>query len=568
MPEPLEKLSRSTRSSIPDKAGKSRGWLPDLPVFGLMLLIGLLYFVLPNHRYTSDALIAALRMRDATPWFVHPNHILHPLGPQIIHQVAGGKALLINELEILLVWSMIVGILGCWAFVIMLRLGSVSRTTALAGLGFYAFSSAIWYFSVAANPNATALAFHVFGLLAIVYAGTLPPAHLTLRMSVLLGAVIALCIMASQINAILILPLCYLFLIRSNGSATKVRNMATGLVSTGVLTIAIYALIAVAFVRVRTPAEFLQWQHSYVFDQRWWSQDIFDAISRIWVGAVSVPFTSAFYPAGLFGDWDVDPGKPVWYIRFFGRLGQAFVLAFFIVETVKAFLFFVRDRKLLTIQAIGLITSIPLIIFSCFWTPEDVHYRIMYVPGFLMFLMPSIERRYRLKEFRFRIAWPVIAAVFLLFILNLTMQFVPQSNPDNNPYNREINTLATLVDENTFIVFSGAEMGHIRSLYADYFLRCDVITVPNLIDFIRNDPEEIITSFTDCYASGGQVLVHEDAIVNDEDVRAMNELYDIDLRPGEVREFMESFSDIGRAAVHINAKRYYLLTPSENQEGD
>ncbi len=531
-----------------------------------VLAVALFYIVLPNHRVMSDAMIAAVRMRDVQPWFIHPNHLLHPLLPEIILKLGFGRLTGLNELEMLLAWSMMAGTLGAWFLLLSLREGGMPVVTSLIGLGLYAFSSAVWYFSVAAGPSATALAFSEAVLLALVIASRRAPYGLKLPTITWLAVISILSIIASQFNAILMLPACYVVLMGSRSPKTKGFNVFCYLAITIVGSLMMYILGGVIFNQIRSPLQFMDWQHSYVYGSRWWSQGFVDTVQRNWIGAISVPFTSAFYKYGLFGDWALGFGKPIWLIWLVIRASQAFVLLFLLIETIGAIVFWIRTRRILPVQAIGAISSIPIILFSCFWTPETTHYRVMYAPGFILFLTPYLHQRYELGQFRLRKAWPLLLAVLLLFAINLTTQFIPQSNPNNNPYIREVNTVEGYVTPNDLIIYSGTDAGQLRALYTEYFIQCSTLLVQDLYIHYQEDPDDLIQTFNDLHESGGRIYIHEDAIYSEEDVAIMNGLYGLDIQPGEIANLMSAHMRFSAVSFTVNSKHYYIALPMEADE--
>jgi len=160
------------------------------------LLAAILYFGLPNYRYFVDGLMSAINMSEAQGLIVHPHHPLHPLLPQIAYLSTGGVTGW-NELELLNVWSISIGVLGCWALIMVFRRGGMAIDTVLIGLGFFVFSRAIWYFCVTPNQNSTALTFHIFTLLAIAAYANRLPGTLNWRNITVIGMLTGLSILTS-----------------------------------------------------------------------------------------------------------------------------------------------------------------------------------------------------------------------------------------------------------------------------------------------------------------------------------------------------------------------------------
>jgi len=534
-------------------------------MFAGALAVALLCFLVPNHRYFVDGLMTAIKMRDSGgDWIIHPHHILHPLLPQIVYRMVGEHNSGITELELLLIWSMCVGVLACWGQMMVFRAGSFGPFATLMGLGLFSFSRAIWYFSVTPNQNSTALALHVFTLLAIVIALRRLPEGPSRANIVAIGVLTSLAILASQINAVLLLPAVYvMFAGEGISKGRKLGNLARYLGIVALVAGGLFVLTGIILEGVRTPAHFLDWQHSYVYERRWWAQGLVDAIQRTWVGSINVLLASVFDRSGLFGNWREGFGTSHWFLQLTLRVGQAIVLAFFVVETVRAAITWVRTRPLPPIQTIGVLSALPVMIFSCFWAPESSNYRILYIPGFLLFLMPSLVRRYSLDRFAPKRAWPIVIVVLSLFAVNFVTQFLPQATPRNNPYNYEAFALMSFVEPGSLIIYSGTDEGHMRGLYAQYFLRCHTIMVHELVRLVRECPEEVQEGFRDYREAGSLMLVHQDALYSDEDVEWMNAVYGMDIRPGELLEYMNTWTTLGSPLLLINEKRYYPFLPRD-----
>jgi hypothetical protein len=135
-----------------------RASLGQLVVMGTAVaFVTALYYGLPCYRYTADGLIAAIRMRDSGGLYVHPNHPLFPLLPGLVHAILRFLGSDLNEVEMLFLWSTFSGVLSAVMLMVILRMFRLSIGGVLVGLGLFAFSNAVWFFSVTPNPSSTAL---------------------------------------------------------------------------------------------------------------------------------------------------------------------------------------------------------------------------------------------------------------------------------------------------------------------------------------------------------------------------------------------------------------------------
>ncbi len=544
-----------------EKDEKGRRVAAPLLIGGLFAAI--LYFGLPNYRYFVDGLMSAINMSEAQGLIVHPHHPLHPLLPQIVYlSTSGGTGW--NELELLNVWSISIGVLGCWALIMVFRRGGMAIDTVLIGLGFFVFSRAIWYFCVTPNQNSTALTFHIFTLLAITAYANRLPGTLNWRNITVIGVLTGLSILTSQINTVLILPSIYLLLQGDVPLRSKFRKIAGYLLSVLLIAGGLFIIIGVVLAGFRTPTDFFHQQHSYVLESRWWAVDFFDAVRRTWYGMINVHVASVFRSDGLFGNWLTGFGTLSWFLSLTLRLGQAAVLIFLGVETIRAFVEWIRSHERSHFQTIGLAVALPIMLFSCVWAPESSNYRILYIPGLLLFLMPAIEKRFSLDKFNFRRAWLVLFVLACLFTVNFNAQFGPESDPLNNPYIYETFRLRESVKPGDLIIYSGTDEGRMRGLYVRYFLECDIAMIQELMPRIRGHPAEFAVELIERHNSGGLLLIHQDALSSIEDIEWMNKQYGVGIQPEEVVNYFKSWAEPVSACT-INEKHYFQFMPREEE---
>jgi len=63
------------------------------------------------------------------------------------------------------------------------------------------------------------------------------------------------------------------------------------------------------------------------------------------------------------------------------------------------------------------------------------------------------------------------------------------------------------------------------------------------------------------------IMIHEDAIYTKADIDWMNRVYSMDIREGEVLEFIEECAAPVYSGVLINEKRYIRIVPKSDAEG-
>jgi hypothetical protein len=543
-----------------DKPPKSGPTIPGKMVLYLgAAIVAAIYFTIPNYRYFVDGLMAAIDLRDkGLAWIVHPHHPLHPLLPQLVYRMIGREASGMSELELLQIWANFAGTLACWAFVVLLRTGRMAVFTALLGLGFMAFSRAIWYFSVSPNQNTTALALQVFTLLAMVSLLQQAGERLTRGQTIGIALLTSLAILSSQINAVLLIPGAYLMLRGEGPLRCRIPGLLFYVAVTAVATIGAYLLLGVFLLGFRSPAEFLFWQHSYVYESRWWAQSFGDAIKRNILGLSNVLIASDFKDFISIGSSQSGATREA-LLKHLPAIGvQVVILLFLLFETVDALYQWMRGNLRLPIQTLGLAIAVPILLFSCVWTPESSNYRILYIPGWLLLLLPHLERQAETHRFNPVRAWPVLVVLLLLFTVNLTKQALPQSNPTESPYVYEITKLSG-VGPGDYIIYSGTDAGRLRQIHAKYFLRCDAVLEQVFLREYRENPDEVAADLRARHQAGHILLAHEDALFSEEDREWMNRQYGAEISPGELVGVLNSLSGASTVLGMVNGKKYYLF---------
>ena len=529
-------------------------------LFTGLALISILYFSFPCHVYLSDGLKTAIQMRDSGGLHVHPNHILYPLLPGLIYRALGGKIVSDFEIEILLLWSLLAGIVACAGLVLSLRARSLSVAATLISLGLFAFFKAVWYLSVIPSPSSNALAAQVCGLTAIVLVSRSLPAGPSRTDVAIMSVFSALAILGSQLNVVLIPIAAVVIYLGAKPKSEKHKDLFVYLAITLAIVLGVSIFCGVALAGVRSLGGFITWQHSYVYDSRWWVHGIDDAIYWNWAGLNETILAFPFRLDTLYGNWMIEFPEPNFWWRLLIRSGQALAMIFLFIETVRAAVSYIKGTVRTFIQTVGLIAALPLIVFLSFWTTVTIHYRVLYLPGLILFLAPSIERNYSLSKFNFKRALPAIIGVFMLFASNFVLQFLPQSFPANNPHFQEILFMRDYVDPGDVIIYSGSPDGAMRSLYADYFLQCDSIRLNVIIPEIRDNPDEVRERLLSVMEAGKQVLVDQHALFPGDSIDYMSEQYHIDVAPNELMNFLDTWA-VPNGEIQSGNLLFFKLSP-------
>ncbi len=522
------------------------------------------YFILRCHRYFTDGLTYALEIETVDTWLVHPNHPLFPLLPQILHRL--GKA--VSEypgLELLSNWAILAGILAAWGMLYLFQMVKIKPATAIVSFSLFTFSAGVWYFGSTANQYSTALALHVFTLIALARIMMKSGEPSTLEI-VLTGALCSLAILAHQVNLLLLIPMCFIFF---SGKLPTGRKLSATLTAAGTaLSIAVIVtlLLGVTLIGLRTPSDFIAWQQSYVTEPWYWANSVTDSLSRTAKGAVELHLAHAFHPEGIFGNWRMPLGTSYGITVLVFRLAQAFILSFIVFESIRAILEWFRAERKPRLQTLGLAAWLPFAIFCFFFTPETYNYRVFYMPGFIIFIAPAIGKHFSLDSWKIKRAWPVLLMIVCLFATNFTVKFLPEHSRSNNPMLAEAIRLSGVFGPGDLMIYSGADVDYLRADYTRYFAGCDTMILPELIEKFRESPDDVVADFETRTLSGGNVAVHEDALYSDEDREWVNRFYGMDIRELELAEFLDLYAAPADIFI-LNEKKFFMLETGADEKG-
>ena len=311
-----------------------------------------------------------------------------------------------------------------------------------------------------------------------------------------MGIITSLAILSSQLNTVLILPALYAIMVTSSKSRKRWKNAAAYLVTVVIIYSGLWAFLTFGLKGIRTYAEFTDWQRSYILSPRYWAGGLQDSLARTWHGATEVHLAYLWQQGSLFGKWNGKPGSILL------MLGQGLVLLFLIIEGLRGVISWIINRPRPAIHNIAILAGLPIFLFSFIFTPEWFNYRILYLPAFMVFIIPVIERDFRLTQPSLRRVWLLLLVIISLFLVNFTVKFLPENNPGNNPYLVEAKELATHYGPHDRIIYLSTMDGDYQIKYARYFTQCSVTRVIDLVTAIRRNPDEVEAFFKDGIEDG------------------------------------------------------------------
>ncbi len=520
------------------------------------LFVALVFIAMPCYQYFSDGLVDAYDIETQAGWIVRPHHALYPLLPQFIFRALGGLTSGITGLGLLHAWSVFFGIAGCIAAALTLRAAGFSLRTVFAGLGLFAFSNGVWYFSTTPNQNSAALAFHVITLSAIVGFTFLPLKARKTPFIILMALLVIAAISFSELNAVLILPA--LFVVSVGGNKDRWPLVLIFLLTVIVVGICVFLLLVVWLKGITDLNGFLEWQHSYITSARYWALGLSESLTRSWRGELDLhlaPAANSYTNSAITGF----PGV-------LAEAGRILVLAFIFITTLRGLISWLRSRCRKPAQTIGILSALPIFIFSFIFTPDWFNYRILYLPGWILLIAPVLESDFKQAPkpaFKAAIIW---LAVALLILLNLTLKFAPCSNPASNPYLSEAHALAGNFGPHDRIVYLSAMDDDYRIKYTRYFTQCSVTRVIDLVAALRRDPAEVERFFRSSVENGGVVVVHDDVLNSPEKIEWVNQRYRVDIQPTEMADFF-GIHFIELEEIEVAGQVYHVLTPVKGYAG-
>ncbi len=525
-----------------------------------VVFIATVYIIFPCRQYFSDGLVYAYDIETSLNWIIHPHHPLFPLGPQFVFRMLGGLQAGISGLGVLLAWSTFCGILAFLGILSILRSAKFAPATVLCGVSLFAFSHGVWYFSTTPNQNSTALALQIFSLISLLAIFRKLPQAPSRWEIIVAGFITSLALLASQLNAVLLLPFFYVLLLGDSPSRVKAKNVGIYITSIIIIGGGLWILLAIGSQGIGTWKEFAAWQQSYITSGHYWASDLRDSLTRTWHGAPDLHLANLHGDGSIFGGMSENDGSKDWFKWVAVSLAQLVVMLFILVETVRGVYWWIRNKLRMPIQNIGLLIAVPIMLFSFVFTPEWINYRILYLPGFLLFLAPVLERDFLLGKPRLRHIWPLLLVIISLSFANFTVKFLPASDPERNPFLMEAKQLDKQFGRHDRIFFISSCEGDYRIKYTRYFTECSVTRIIDLVGGIRNNPDEVEAFFREGIVNGGSVVVHEDAIFSPEAVNYANEKYGIDIQPTEVKDFFESHFRL-QHQLNIRDEVYFVFEP-------
>lgn len=530
----------------PHNKGRNR----NTPLYILAGFTAFVYLGFICHRYFTDGLSAAYLIETSDTWIVHPNHPLFPLLPQYIYRLLGGETRELDALGLLNVWSSIAGCLSVFGIIYMLRSARVSVAVTLIGTAIFAFSAGTWYFNVTGNQYSTAILLHVLCLVLCVKL-IKSDAEPDTRLKIMLPFLFAFAVAFHEVNIFLLVPIAYTLYVTGKNPTYGVRSALVITVFAILLTALIFTILAVSIGGVDSLPDFINWQKSYVTRPWYWAHGPVDSLTRSFTGAISLHVAEIHSSSGILGDWS---GGPVSIIS---KILQFIILAGILFITIKSLISYFRDETDRRISNLALAVWLPYLIFSFVFTPESTNYRIFYMPGFILFLSCFLEKFSAGGTKLKKLALPALLAVLLL-ATNFTFKFLPGSNIGNNPLIYEAVRLSATAGPGDLIIYSGAEQDYLRADYAKYFARCDTALLPDVISGIRNNPEFVIDDIGRRFENGNILVIHEDALYSEEDLEFLNNFYGMDIREGELEDFIKTRHAVANVIV-INDKQYLIF---------
>jgi hypothetical protein len=460
----------------------------------------------------------------------------------------------------MMVWSIVFGVFALWITGLTLQAAGFKRATIAAGLALYGLSHGIWYFSSTANQNSTPLALHIITLYAIIWTLKDLPNCPSKERIIGIGVLTSLAVLSSQANLVLLLPMVYLLVVCVSKPRAKIGNLILYIVTIIIVSAALWAYLAYVVLGIRSYAGFVDWQHSYVVFPAYWAQDLADSLKRSLRGAVDLHIAYAFQSGSIFGGWE----KGVKSLPL--KIGQAIVLIFFVVITIRAFIGWLLVRPRSHVQNIGLLTSLPVLLFTFVFTPEQIHHRVLYLPGFLLFAGHMIEHDSALGLPSFRRTWPLVVVIACLFLANFASKFLPGSNLSNNELWVEAKQLSKQFGLKDQIIYLSAYEGDFRIKYTRYFTRCTVHRVIDIVRELRAGPERVKNFLRPGTKAGGVVVVHADAFYSSDGYGWINKRFGLNIQPDEIRHFFESnFEMVDHIMIHDKA--YIIFRPTPGYTG-
>jgi len=155
-------------------------------------------------------------------------------------------------------------------------------------------------------------------------------------------------------------------------------------------------------------------------------------------------------------------------------------------------------------------------------------------------------------------AWLWLLLPAILLTNNWFVKFNHDRFPNTNPYIYEATSASRIIAEGDLLIDSGVNDGLFRHAYLLYFSNVDSRNLFEIPGVMEKNFETFSIEMTRQLDSGHRVLIHEDALQNEDSMRLLINGMGADYTPEELLDFVDNVIE-PRYYFVINAKRYYAF---------
>ncbi len=523
-------------------------------ILGLLTLAALatLYATVTSYRYFWDTLIDCHYIEG--PWnpakLVHPQHPLFPLIAHIKFRWLTSD-LTGMSIHIMRIVSIFFSIIGLGLF--YAGLVRVTRSHPLAALATLSLglTAAWWHHSIAGNPTIVSMAFILLSLLFILPGGNASPSKWMIFFHRIF---FILAVMFSRTSALYLIPFTILVFTISAGRE-DVKSPFLSCIKYFIITflyIAIpFYLIPGFLIGAWSPAKFSAWWNDY---------------------AGYLP-----HPTAGFNEWvrgllaagmgsiialprDVNLAFKAWQGTAPNLLSLPYfaLVIIFVVGFVSCISYLGRKRAQLNRGERGFYW---FCVMSILFVGGPVLIRQPY--AITIFSLPFVTGIFALWASRIMVgkpkwvAWIWLLVPVILLVNNWEIKFDRDRNPDNNPYIYESTLVAQAISPEDILIDSGVDEGLQRHGYDLYFANVDSIDIFQIPGALEADRNRVRQELAKYYESGHMVIIHQDAVENEEAMQKLIDGMGAKFTPQELQDFI---LDAMHPAFYfvINSKKYYV----------
>ena len=519
-----------------------------------ILALGALYAAIPSYRYFWDSLIDCryIETKVDLPKLVNPLHPLFPLAAYPLFRtlqpdIAGHS---INMFRIV---SIIFSLIGLITFYAILRKAAASHVLCAIATLSLGLTASWWHYSISGNTVVISMAFLLLSLLFYMPRSDGGAARGPM---ILHRLFFAISVLFSRLNFLFIIPFAVTDYIKrheapGSGAGAFIQTLKYSLVTLLCAAVPFFLLPAVSL-GIWTPAGIGRWFNDFPGALPHITGDAADRLRGLLAAGLGNILALSRDANFAFKAYQGAPPNL--------RSMPYFIAFIFLAISFLAGIVFIAGRRkefsangrILASFCIGTI----LIVGGYFLIRQPFATTIFALPSLAMLFSLWALQAMRGKPRVYSLLWLLLP--LLILTNNWFIKFNRDRFPDNNPYIYEASSVPNIVKDGDLLIDSGVNEGLFRHAYLLYFAGIDSRSLFQIPGVMNRDFEAFSIEMTRQLESGHKILIHEDAVQNEESMKLLIGGMGADYTPDELLDFIGNVIE-PRYYFVINAKKYYVF---------